>query len=574
MNTQPDTPSLQKPHLQTADGGAFALASGETVIGRDPSCDIQLHDRSASKRHCAIALSEDGVSITDLGSTNHTFVNQSCLRQGQSIQLVHGDRLVLGRSTLTFFDPENATPPPRRPHTTASPTSRVPASESTVVSFDLSTSFSDAGDEPLSEAAFRELRKANERLSIFYDFGRRVGNILDIDQLLTDVARRIMRLIPADSGVIFLKRLEQYEPFLFWTREGFRDVRHATFSRTALTRATQEKRGLFVRDIASQPQLSAAESVRQLQIQSTIIVPIILENEVFGALSLSSFGQRADFRPDDFAMISGIAGQIAVALKNTHLANEIKRTTEEQARLHRELEIAAHVQKSILPADPPSLAGLDIGGVSIPAREIGGDFFDYISLGTDSLGATIADVSGKGLAAALLTLQSRNVIHALAVDKLSPADVLRKANSLMHADYSRAEMFLSAFYGIIDPAAGHLRYASAGHDPPLLLHADGSCSSLDSTGSLLGISPDLPIAEETVNLTANDLLALYTDGVSDARDRSHTQFGHQKLAKRLGEYRNLPAHEIATRIVREVTSLAGPSQFDDATLVIIKIQPR
>ena len=573
MNATPNNVSPGEPHLQTADGAAVPLKPGDNIIGRDSSCDIQLRDFSVSKRHCVVSISEEGVLATDLGSTNHTFVNESCLRQGQSGPLLHGDRLILGRSILTFFHPRSPIAPSPQAQRSRSMTSRSP-SESTIVSFDLSPSVYDAAKQPFSEAAFRELRKANERLSIFYDFGKYVGNILDIDELLTNVARRIMKLVPADSGVIFLKRIHQYEPFLYWTREGFQEAAEATFSRTTLNRAIEQKRGLFIRDIQSQPDLRAAQSIRDLRIQSTMIVPIVLENEVFGALSLSSRGAHADFDPDDFAMISGIAGQIAVTLKNAYLAKEIKRTTEEKVRLHRELEIAAYVQRNILPSDPPSLPGLDIAGSSLPAREVGGDFFDYVPLGTDSVGTTIADVSGKGLAAALLTLQSRNVIHTLARHNPSPADVLRKTNSVVHDHYTRAEMFLSAFYGVIDSAAGLLRYASAGHNPPLLLRADGTCSSLASTGGLLGISPELAVTEETIDLAADDVLALYTDGVSEVRDQTREQFGCKRLAERLRQYRDLSAHEIADRILREVTSHAGPTQFDDATLVIIKVQPQ
>ncbi len=572
MNATLNNPIPGQPRLRSADGTVFPLKPGCTVIGRDPSCDLRLDDPSVSKRHCTIALSERGASVTDLGSTNHSFVNQSCLREGQSTDLLHGDRLILGRSTLIFFDPQSAAAESAELESIETPASGRSLSESTVVSFDLDAPLYDTGKKPFSEAGFRELRKAHERLSLFYDFGRYVGNILDVDQLLTNVARRIMKLIPSDSGVILLKGPEEYRPFLCWGKEGFRDASGATFSRTALTRAIELKRGLFVRDIASQPQLSAAESVRQLDIQSTMLVPIILESEVLGALSLSACGRHAEFGPDDFSMISGIAAQIAVALKNAYLAEEIKLTTAEKVRLHRELEIAAQVQKSILPPAPPRFPGLDIAGVSVPAREVGGDFFDYIRLGSDLLGTAIADVSGKGLAAALLTLQSRNVIRALARDNASPAEVLHKANSLVYDDYSRADMFLSAFYAVIDTEARTLRYASAGHNPPLLLRSDGVCSSLSSTGNLLGISPDLAIGEELASLASNDLLALYTDGVSEARDFARAQFGCEKLTERLAEYRSLPAEEIANRIVREVTSLSGPRQFDDATLVIIKVQ--
>jgi serine phosphatase RsbU (regulator of sigma subunit) len=479
---------------------------------------------------------------------------------------------VLGGTVLTFLYPGHAARLAEQRGAPGGLAPSRPSSESTVVSFDISPPRHAPHQRPFSEAAFRELRRANERLSVFYDFSRHVGNVLDIDRLLKTVARRIMKLIPADSGVILLKSKEELEVSLHWAGGTFRDVSEATYSRTAIAKALDEKRGFLIQDISSQPDLSSAQSVRQLNIQSTMVVPIVLEREVFGVLCLSACGRRADFGADDFAMVSGIAGQMAIAIKNAHLADSIRRTTAERERLQKELEIAAHVQKSILPAAAPSVPGLDVAGISFPAREVGGDFFDYVCLGSEALGTTVADVSGKGLAAALLTLQSRNVIHAIARENPSPASVLHKANSVIYDDYSRAGMFLSAFYGVVDTSSRSLRYASAGHNPPLLLRADGTCSSLGATGSLLGVSPELPIGEESIDLGTSDLLALYTDGISEARDKAGVEFGCDKLAKKLSQYRKLPAGEIASRVLREVSSFAGPNPFDDATLVVIKIE--
>ncbi len=567
----PEEVSLHQPRLQTAEGDIFFLKPGETVIGRDPSCDVRLNDLSVSKRHCVVTFSERGASVTDLGSTNHSFVNHVCLREGQSSELAHGDSLVLGRSALTFLSSGQRIARLKGAENAQDFASRKTPTESTIVSFDVGASFQGVHVDQPSEVAFKELRKANERLSIFYDFGRYVGNILDIDHLLKKVAGRIMKLVPTDSGVILLRQNDRYDPCLYWTKDGFQDAANATYSRTAVTKAIHEKRGLFVRDVSSQPDIRAAKSVRRLHIEATMIVPIALEEEVFGVLCLSTCGRAADFGRDDFAMISGIAGQLAVAIKNAHLAGEIKRTTAERERLLRELEIASYVQKSILPVSPPSIPGLDIGGISVPAREVGGDFFDYIPLGGDCLGTTIADVSGKGLAAALLTLQSRNVIHAIARENRSPAEVLHKANSVIYDDYSRADMFLSAFYATIDLSSRVLRYASAGHNPPFLVRADGTSSFLSSTGQVLGISRSLSITEESVELADRDTLALYTDGVSEARDQACGQFGCERLAQKLSEYGELPASEIADRIIRDVISFCGPTQTDDATLVIMKV---
>lgn len=570
MNATPNGLPLQNPYVKATDGRVYALSPGETVVGRDSSCEVQLFDPSASKRHCVVRWSEGQISVTDLGSTNHTFVNHVCLREGQSSSLSDGDRLVLGRSTLTFFSPALPTGQ-GRPSGEARDTPRHrPPSESTIVSFDLSTPGRPTSQQSFSEGAFRELRKANERLSVFYEFGRQVGNLLDIDQLIRTVARRIMNLIPVDSGVILLRQSGGYGPRLCWRTGSFHDCAEATYSSTAVAKAIEEKRGLVIQDISARPDLSGAHSVRELDIQSTMVVPIVLEDEVFGALCLSACGHKADFGPDDFAMVSGIAGQIAVSVKNAELADRIRRTTAEKERLQKEIEIAAHVQSSILPVVPPSIAGLDIAGVSFPAREVGGDFFDYIPFGQDALGMTIADVSGKGLAAALLTLQSKNVIHAFAKENLSPAQVLLKANMVLYDDYSRAGMFLSAFYATLNLPMKTLQYASAGHNPPLLRRSDGTCLHLEATGSLLGISRDLAIAEATVQLQDNDILVLYTDGVSESRDEKGVQFGCERLAQKLGDCCHLPAQEIARQVLEEVRSFAGPDPFDDATLVIIK----
>ena len=570
MNATPNGLPLQNPYLKATDGSVYALSPGETVVGRDSSCEVQLFDPSVSKKHCVIRWSEEGFSATDLGSTNHTFVNHVCLREGQSSSLSDGDRLALGRSTLTFFNPVLPTGQGGPSGEARDIPRHRPPSESTIVSFDLSTPGRPTSQQSFSEGAFRELRKANERLSVFYEFGRQVGNLLDIDQLLRTVARRIMNLVPADSGVILLRQPGGYSPRLCWRRGSFHDCAEATYSSTAVAKAIEEKRGLAIQDVSARPDLSGAHSVRELDIQSTMVVPIVLEDEVFGALCLSAFGHKADFGPDDFAMVSGIAGQIAVSVKNAELADRIRRTTAEKERLQKEIEIAAHVQSSILPVVPPCIPGLDIAGVSFPAREVGGDFFDYIPFGQDALGMTIADVSGKGLAAALLTLQSKNVIHAFAKENLSPAHVLSKANLVLYDDYSRAGMFLSAFYATLNLPMKTLQYASAGHNPPLLRRADGTCLHLEATGSLLGISRDLAIAEQTVQLQDNDVLVLYTDGISESRDEKGVQFGCERLAQKLGDCCHLPAQEIARKVIEEVRSFAGPDPFDDATLVIIK----
>lgn len=162
MNATLNGSSPDGPHLKAADGAVLILKPGETLLGREPGCDIQLPDPSVSKKHCAVGWSEGGFSVTDLGSTNHTFVNQICLQQGQSARLVHGDRLVLGRSTLTFFEPERESGDAGGRGVAGRRDADKEPSESTMVSFAIGMPPYVGGKQPLSEAAVRELKKANE----------------------------------------------------------------------------------------------------------------------------------------------------------------------------------------------------------------------------------------------------------------------------------------------------------------------------------------------------------------------------------------------------------------------------
>lgn len=255
-----------------------------------------------------------------------------------------------------------------------------------------------------------------------------------------------------------------------------------------------------------------------------------------------------------------------------------KKTREERDRFQGELErksaelqIAREIQASFLPERIPDLPGYSIAAESLPAREVGGDFYDLISLPDRRVAVLIADVSDKGVPAALFMALSSMVMRATAIWHHQAASTVRDANAMIAAE-SKSGMFVTMFFAILDPDRGQLSYVNAGHNPPILMRRDGTCEILPATGIALGADPEGIHEERTVSLEGGSVLLLYTDGVTEAEDGFHRQFGVDRLMSLLKESREFPADRILSRIREAVTAhAAGAPQFDDITLLVMRV---
>ncbi len=243
----------------------------------------------------------------------------------------------------------------------------------------------------------------------------------------------------------------------------------------------------------------------------------------------------------------------------------------ELERKRAELQIAHDIQMSFLPEKLPHMASFDLAATSLPAKEVGGDFYDAIPLPDGRVGLVMADVSGKGVPAALFMALSRTVVRANASVNGSTADTIRNANRLV-ADDSKSGMFVTLFYGVVDAAARKFTYVNAGHNPPLLFRNGGEPQELKATGIILGVMDDADYYERTIDLADGDLLLFYTDGVTEAIDREKEQFGEERLIATVKECRGLPSSEVAARIQKAVFDFCGAEpQFDDLTLMVLKV---
>ena len=238
--------------------------------------------------------------------------------------------------------------------------------------------------------------------------------------------------------------------------------------------------------------------------------------------------------------------------------------------LENELDIASKIQQSILPGQFPTPPGFQVFANMEPARNVGGDFYDVIRLENGRMGLAIADVSGKGVPAALFMMSSRTLLKGTAIGGADPAEVLTQVNDLL-CEQNEAAMFVTVLYAVYDPERGEFTYACGGHDPPLVVHADGSLTSLPLTGGLaLGVAPGFQYGQRTVPVAPGDTLVLYTDGVTEAMNSGNEQFGLERLREIFTGAPPKSVREAIDSIFAAVSDFAGDApQFDDVTCLAV-----
>jgi serine phosphatase RsbU (regulator of sigma subunit)/putative methionine-R-sulfoxide reductase with GAF domain len=319
---------------------------------------------------------------------------------------------------------------------------------------------------------------------------------------------------------------------------------------------------------AQSSQLVEPNLATLFDLESVVLFPLVARGAMVGALGVDQGERNHHFSAEEIRVLNGIANQAAVAIERSRLDEQ----AELKKRLDYELGLARQIQTSFLPARPPQLPGYDIAAAWHAARLVGGDFYDMIPLQHQRLGLVIADVSDKGLAAALFMALTRTVIRTMAIGKPTPREALERANDVIIAD-AQSDMFVTAFYGILDTTDGSFVYANAGHNPPLHYHhADQTVTPTKEHGIALGILPNVEQPQAHLQLGCGDVLVLYTDGVTDALDRSgDEEFGASRLTEVVQEYAAESAQDLTNRILQAVEEFTnGAPQFDDLTLVVVK----
>ena len=310
-------------------------------------------------------------------------------------------------------------------------------------------------------------------------------------------------------------------------------------------------------------------------------VPLVAQDKLVGLLIVHPT-TKPRFNPGDIALLRTLANQAALAMERAELIDDLRAKIVqlesaqaklvEKERLERELELARQVQESLLPRSFPQYLGYTFAARCVPAHQVGGDFYDVLRLDEHRFGVVIADVSDKGMPAALFMALTRSLLLAEAEREISPCAVLTHVNRLL-LTLAQSEMFVAVFYGVVDTRDRSLVYARAGHDRPLLLR-DGAAVSLGGNGVVLGQleGASLVLTEEQMLLQPNDRLVLFTDGLKDVRNSQGQMYGHDQLTQLFLSTADQPAAESSLTIFGALNAFRGSAeQFDDMTMLIVDV---
>ncbi len=401
-----------------------------------------------------------------------------------------------------------------------------------------------------------------------------VGRSTDLEETLATVVRITPMLVGVETCAILLWDQDSVtlEPFQHY---GLRREEREAFSRLRL-----HHDGLLVRELASGQPFVALDGSEEWD-----AIASVLARDALLALPLRSKGDLLGIMLADYAgpehrstqrlmtILNGIAGQAAIAVENDRLLQEAA----EKERMRKELEVARRIQTSFLPESCPPVPGWELAALWRSAREVSGDFYDFIPLpmrfedeGTEGrMGLVVADVADKGVPAALFMALSRTLLRTVSIDGRSPSDAVSRTNDLILAD-ARSDLFVTMFYAILQPRSGEIAYVNAGHMPPLVVRAGkGTVEELRVPGMALGILPDERFGEHTSHLKHGDALILYTDGVTDAMNSAQESFGLDRLKALVRDHGRESAQELVQTINDAVAAFVGEAtQFDDFTLVV------
>ncbi len=325
----------------------------------------------------------------------------------------------------------------------------------------------------------------------------------------------------------------------------------------------QSGKGGIFNDVREVPEFVEGLS----EISSLICVPLQVEGKTFGVMNISS-DIPVLYTAGDLKLATALATQAAVSIENARLHAEQL----ERERLVKELEIARNIQQSLLPGETPMFEGAEVTALSLPAKEVGGDFYDFIPVTEGRLGLVVADVSGKGVPAALFMALSRALMRANALQNEEAAQAVIQTNRLI-LECASSDLFVTLFYAIVDTTARTLRYVNAGHNPPIFLKkTTGEVLLLEADGMALGVLDPIELEEKEISVGAGDVIVLYTDGVTESINLKDEEFGEERLIQLVKDHQELSAQELIQKIEEVImTFIEDEPQFDDFTLMVVKI---
>jgi sigma-B regulation protein RsbU (phosphoserine phosphatase) len=508
-------------------------------IGRLPDSEIFVDEPVISRRHAEVYRSDGDYYVQDAGSRNGTLVNGKKI--SQQTKLSPGDVIGVGNTRIVYEPSESISF--LKDKGFAQPTSTISLA---------------------APSAPKKMMAPLVLLETVADIARQIVQDRPLEGLLDSILELCVDKTGAERAAIMLiDEPGNLIPRAYLSRAQTQ-TRFAISSSIA-RKAIDENKAILIKDVAGDDNLKMSESIASLKIRSAICTPLWNGERTVGVLYVDTTKVDRQFGEIDLLFFSTLSGMIAEKIENAILADIAR----EKQRLDAELEIASEIQNRLFPAEIPQIAGYDLSAFNRPCTEVGGDYFDIIP--TDStFGIAIADVSGKGIGAAMLMSNLQAILRLRATEIPDPPVLLERINQDLITRVGEGR-FVTFFYMILDPRDDTIHFANAGHNPPFLVTAEGGVSTLKAGGVPLGIFPGTTYKMGEVKLHSGDVILLYSDGITESMNKESELFDEERLQEVLTASHAEDAHAIRGAVFSAVDNFREDQPYsDDMTLIVLK----
>lgn len=418
-----------------------------------------------------------------------------------------------------------------------------------------------------------ELDKKISEMKSLQDLGRVISSIFNLEELLRAIIQNatiVMKskrcsiiLVNDKTGDLYIKVAKGMDEANDFT-ENIKLKSGGLITDFCI----KQKQSLLVTDVETDDRFPETKDAKY-KTKSFIAVPLVINDRVIGMISITEKYNNEIYNASDLQLLQIFANQAVIAIENARLYERLV----VREKLERELEIAHNIQMSMMPQKYPDIKGISIAGVAIPAKEVGGDYYDFLPISESKVGITIGDVSGKGVPAALMMVMIHSILRAKVMSDHNPKDIVLELNKFMLNELE-PRMFITLFYMILDVDNKKLKYTNAGHNYPMVFHCDNTeVDSLKDGGLLLGVF-EAPMYEEgEYQLVSGDVVVMYTDGIVEAMDDKDEMYGYEQFCEFIHGIKHKKADEIKEDILQEMRRFMGETpQYDDLTLIVVKVE--
>ncbi len=574
-------------------GDYFKLAGDNYLFPRNGAIALDHKREAAAGAWAYIRATHDGYELANTGPRDRIQVN------GEGVQkawLHHGDLIAIANSLMIFDSDESEGS--SADQVAMLPNQAQPSSSMRIGHYISGDMAGDDGPDPLSTVSIRrEDAPGNERINnrqkhyenheavlkgiadarrikTLLKVSSKITTILDLNTLLMQLLDIIFEELPADRGSILLfdGETRRLRTMASKSRREGANVK-VRISKTIVKEVLRTKESILSADGQSDKRFEMGLSIVEEDIRSALCVPLVRNDKILGIIHLDTFEQARAFNKDDCDLLTAIAMQAALAIENARLVKEMA----EKERLKYEMNVAASIQKQLLPKRLPRSTQVEVYGKMIPAKELGGDYFDFMDEGNGEFHICVGDVSGKGLPAGIVMVMARSYFRPLTKAYKSPQQILCEANRLLYGDVPRGT-FMSALMLYWNEQANKFVWSGAGHEHLIVYRARTRRSeAIKAGGCVLAAvrDADRHFLENELSLESGDALVLYTDGVTEAKNPAGEFFAQSDLRplhQLVNNYGHLPtAKDLLEAILWELkTFMRDAEQADDITLVTIK----